>query len=359
MTNKQATTTSFDTASSFDKSSGGSAAPLRRRLMIATWLAEATVIATCAWTAFRLAGSDWGVAAPLLAVSALEATRVPLSSYATRLKPLARVAAFAALAGIGVLTAEVMSLGFEIMIAGRVAGVTEARSELDKARGTVAARQDKIAQLTAEANAARASLAALASAKPDMVQIRSQTCSSKRGSYDCTPRSAAQTNQAAIAGYNARLTLAQDAATRAQDRLAAVPEGKDAQDSLRDSEARYRGAIAASPMTRLAAELFGVEPENLSDASFERFKGWVAVSLGAATAFTTALLAFLAHTQTRDPAAESRLARALRAMLAARRKTLRRLKETVRVETKERVRFVYVPTDPATGRVLDPDMPRG
>jgi hypothetical protein len=40
-------------------------------------------------------------------------------------------------------------------------------------------------------------------------------------------------------------------------------------------------------------------------------------------------------------------------MIAARRKTLRRFRE--RIEYRDRVRFIYVPCDPATGKVLDPD----
>jgi hypothetical protein len=45
----------------------------------------------------------------------------------------------------------------------------------------------------------------------------------------------------------------------------------------------------------------------------------------------------------------------LPASLAARRKTLRRIRETVRVEYRDRVKLVYVPCDPKTGKVLDPD----
>jgi hypothetical protein len=45
-------------------------------------------------------------------------------------------------------------------------------------------------------------------------------------------------------------------------------------------------------------------------------------------------------------------------MVAARRKTIRRLQETVRTEFKDRVRFIYVPCDPKTGKVLDPDAKR-
>ena len=51
----------------------------------------------------------------------------------------------------------------------------------------------------------------------------------------------------------------------------------------------------------------------------------------------------------------SKLARALRAMAAARRKTLRRIRETIRTEYRDRTTFIHVPVDHATGRVIDPD----
>jgi hypothetical protein len=40
-------------------------------------------------------------------------------------------------------------------------------------------------------------------------------------------------------------------------------------------------------------------------------------------------------------------------MFAARRKTIRRLRETVRVEYRDR--FIHIPVDRVTGLVLDPD----
>jgi hypothetical protein len=310
--------------------------------MAATWLAEATVIGVCGWTGLRLANGDLAAAVPLLAVSALEATRLPLSSYATQLKPAARIAACLALIGIGVLTAEVASLGFEMMIASRVADVTEARAALDAARAALARVQDKTAQLTSEANAARASLATLAGEKPALVQVKSQVCVSKHGSaYDCTPANALKANTGALAAYDSRLKRAQDALSIAQDRLDDAPNTQEAERALRASESRYRAAVAASPMTRIAAEIFGVELADLSDASFERFKGWVALSLGAAVASTTALLAFLAHLPPRDPTAETKLSRALRAWIARRRK---RLIRTVDRLVERRVKeFVFVP----------------
>jgi hypothetical protein len=89
----------------------------------------------------------------------------------------------------------------------------------------------------------------------------------------------------------------------------------------------------------------------LSDTQLDRVTSVIAVSLGLAIAFATSLLAFIAHLEPRAPGRESRLARGLRAMIAARRKTIRRLRETVRTEYRDR--FIHVPTDPISGRILD------
>ena len=83
-------------------------------------------------------------------------------------------------------------------------------------------------------------------------------------------------------------------------------------------------------------------------------KHWAVIALASATALATALAAVISAIPERG-GRPGKLARAIRALVAARRKTLRRLKETIRVEYRDRVKLVYVPCDPATGKVLDPD----
>jgi hypothetical protein len=70
--------------------------------------------------------------------------------------------------------------------------------------------------------------------------------------------------------------------------------------------------------------------------------------------YGTSLLAFLAHLEPRVSGRESKLARAIRAMGAARRKTIRRL-ETIRVETCDRVIVKWIPFDPKSGLRIKPD----
>jgi hypothetical protein len=315
-------------------------ATLRRRLMIATVLAEAVIIPVCLWTAFRLAGGDLAIAAPLLAVSALEACRIPLSSYATRLKPMAKLAALAALAGIAVLTAEVMTVGFATLLDARLAPVTEAAAERDSARERLAQERAAIDRLNVEAVEARGSLADLAGHAPALAEVRSQSCRGRRGSYDCTPASALRANAATQAAYDARLKTAQETLGRAQDQLQAATGLKEAEQALEAAEARLRAATTANPMARLA--------EGLTDQQLDWVKSMVAVSLGFALAFATSLMAFIAHLEPRRDR-PGKLVLALRRMIAARRRK-------IRVEFRDRVKFVHVPVDKVTGLVLDPDM---
>jgi hypothetical protein len=321
-------------------------ATLRRRLMVATVLAEAIIIPTCAWTAFRLAGGDIGITAPLLAVSALEACRIPLSSYATRLKLKAKLTAILALAGIGVLTGEVMTVGFASLLDARLAPITEAAAERDAAREHLDAERAVLDRLGIEVVEARGSLADLSSHAPALAEVRSQTCLGRRGrSFDCTPISALRANAATQAAYDSRLKQAQETLGRAQERLRASPGVKDAEQALRASETHLRAAMAANPMARLA--------EGFTDAQLDRVKSVVAVSLGFALAFATSLMAFLAHLQPRDDR-PGKVARAARALLARWRRPIRR-DVPGPVQYRERVRVIYLPTDPVSGRVLDPD----
>jgi hypothetical protein len=318
---------------------------LRRRLLIATVLAECVIIPVTGWTALRLAGGDLAIAAPLLAVSALEACRIPLSSFATRLKPLAKLTAICALAGIGLLTGEVMAVGFSSLLAARLAPVTESASARDAARDHLAAERASLDRLTAEADSARASLVDLSAHPPALAEVRSQTCAGRHGrTYDCTPASALRANAAAQAAFDSRLRQAQEAAGDAERRVRAAPGLKDAEAALQASEARLEAAQAANPMAQLVT--------GLSDAELNRVRSLIALSLGLALAGATSLMAFLAHLEPRG-ARPSRLARSVRLWLVSRRRALHRLKaETKVVDRIVRVRE-FVPTHPDTGMPLD------
>jgi hypothetical protein len=110
---------------------------------------------------------------------------------------------------------------------------------------------------------------------------------------------------------------------------------------------------AASPMHRLAAALFRTDTANLKAEDYEWLRRTVAVSVGAILAFATLAAGLISALPERGTRSPSKLSRAIRAMVAARRKRLRRIKE--RVEFKDRIRVVHIPVDRATGLVVDPD----
>ena len=69
-------------------------------------------------------------------------------------------------------------------------------------------------------------------------------------------------------------------------------------------------------------------------------------------AFTTTLAAVISSMPERGKG--GKLSRMIRARLAAKRKTLRRINERVVTEVKQQTKLVYVPVDVATGKILDP-----
>ncbi len=122
----------------------------------------------------------------------------------------------------------------------------------------------------------------------------------------------------------------------------------------RSGRRRVADAKALNPMYRVGAAWMRTPVEDLTGEQFEVVKHWAVLALAGATALATALAAIISSLPDRS-SGPSKFSRALRAMIAARRKTIRRLKEGVRVEVKDRVKIVYVPTGPVSGRVLDSD----
>jgi len=184
-----------------------------------------------------------------------------------------------------------------------------------------------------------------------------RTCAGRRGSWNCGAAVQAEAVRANAAAQKAHADELRDASALVKDAEARLEPAPDMSASDRDvAEARRRvaDARAMNPMFRVAAAWQRTPVESLSLEQFESVKHWAVVALSVATALTTALAAIISALPERG-GKPSKLSLALRRMIAARRKTLRRLKETVRIEYRDRVRILYVPCDPATGKVLDPD----
>jgi hypothetical protein len=101
----------------------------------------------------------------------------------------------------------------------------------------------------------------------------------------------------------------------------------------------------------LTAAVFGEPVSEVTPAQFAKAKAFVTVTLAIGFATLSMVVSVIAHSPLRSEA-PSKLSRALRAFIAARRKTLRRIEPTI--EYRYRYRLIHVPVD-TLGRVLSPD----
>jgi hypothetical protein len=104
-------------------------------------------------------------------------------------------------------------------------------------------------------------------------------------------------------------------------------------------------------MYRLAASLWGVHISAVTEDQFSALKRFVILGLAGTISLLSAIASIVAHSPLRSEA-PSKLAMALRRMIAARRKRLRRVEATTVTEIRERVVYRYVPCDPVSGKAI-------
>ena len=341
-------------------------------LKIAAVGAEIAVVSTLAVSSFHIAFAgpdpDWLAGAPLLTVAALESMRLPLAFHFHRLRFMGASLAVAMLAGLSVVTGEAASLAFENLIFQRARPVAEAERDLAKAEisrdqlnSAAERRTREIAALKADVEAARRHRAEID--KPPELQAipLGRTCAGKHGaSWNCGANIQNETVRANAAAQRAHADELKNASVlvaAAEARLAGIapaPDARATDQAVADAKRKVADARTMNPMFRVAAAWQRIPVQDLTSQQFETVKHWAVLALSVATAFATALAAIISSLPERK-ARPSKLAMAIRRMIAARRKTLRRLEETVRVEVRDRVKLVYVPVDVVTGKVLDPD----
>jgi hypothetical protein len=169
-----------------------------------------------------------------------------------------------------------------------------------------------------------------------------------RGAGHLDSLEAVEANRAALAAHSAELKQA-DAAVKAAESAPAVSLER-AGAELAAAKQRLAAEKSDSVMHRAASAWFGVTPGELSDAQFQAFARVAIGALAISISTATMLAAFVSNLPQWD-GKESRLARAFRAMIAARRKTLRRIE--ARTVVVDRIVRVHVPTHPDTGMPLD------
>ena len=109
-------------------------------------------------------------------------------------------------------------------------------------------------------------------------------------------------------------------------------------------------------MHRLSAALFSIPASQVADAQFEQVKKFVVFGLAGAFALLSMIVSTIVHLQPKAPRGSGKLSRMARRWLARRRRPLIIHRDVPGpVQVREKMRVVYVPCDPATGKVLDPD----
>jgi hypothetical protein len=298
----------------------------------------------------------------------LRASGLPLAFRLPRLRPLGLACGVLMLGGLSVITGEAASLGFSNLIDQRVRPVGASEAALERARigrealtQAASRRADEIARLSADVETARKHRAELDRPIELQAAPSGRTCVGRHGaSWNCGAGVQAEAVRANAEAQRAHADELKDASAlvkAAEARLAAVEPGPDMRASdleLAEAKRQVADARAMNPMFRVAAAWQRTPVEDLTREQFEVVKHWAVIALATATALATALAAIISALPERD-GKPSKLAMALRRMIAARRKTLRRIDDQTRVEYRERVKFIYVPCDPRTGKVLDPD----
>jgi hypothetical protein len=332
----------------------------RRPLMIVLVCYEAVVISVilaAGVSISRAQGGTFAAAAPILVIGLAESLRVPTAGYAVSLGWTGRIFAAVALAAIALASAEGLAIVFESFIDNRLVNVLQAQHRVEVARQAADAEGATIADLTGQVTELVAQVAALAKSIPQPPPSSNKTCTWRGQRVTCSADSVAATTYAAsMKAYDARLADLTGRRSGLQARVDAARAKRSSAAALADAERALDDQLQLSVMHRLAASIYGVRASEVTEGQFNALKRFVVLGLACTISLLSAVVSVIAHMQPKSDK-PSKLARAVRAMVAARRKTIRRLQEKVRVEYRDRTRFIHVPVDPVSGRVLDPDVP--
>lgn len=337
-----------------------------------TFVVEGAVIGTCALAAAQIAtahGGDISACLPILTIAAMECMRVPVAMKLPHLRPLGATLGVLLLIAITPLTFEGMSLAFEQFMHQRVLAVAKAEDAMQSATQSLDDLKSQNRQRTDEIDRRKQ---ALADAEKHQVELGKQpvqlqevpdavSCKSRqRGSRICNAGSIEQVikaNSKTQQAHTDQLKVAESAVKEARQALseaAARPETdlRSEEKAFAEAKKRLDFEKGESVMHRAAAAWFGVSISSLSSEQFETFKKWAMYGLAGAAATVTMLGGFVSAAATRD-GTPSKLNRAFRGLFLARRRKLRQIVPTIKVEHRDREVFVHVPVDAATGQILD------
>ena len=322
--------------------------------------------AAVAWGLVAGAG-DIRVTAPIIvAATALELTRLPLVMRVPKLGFAAGIGALTLAASLSIVTAETLALGVDSLLTARSLSLTAAETRLaeaqvsfDAAKADGARRDEERNRLTGEVAAAQQHSEEIGR---ETVSLQNNAAVSayrgRRGWVapgSAAANAAASANARAQAEHTRRASVAEADLATARAALAALKpvDIKAEEETLVAAKRSVDRERAANPMSRIAASFHQVDTANLRAEDYQGFRRFVTLSLATLMAVGTLAAGLISALPERGERRPSKLSLALRKMIAARRKTLRRIKE--RVEFRDRVKIVHVPVDRATGLVLDPD----
>jgi hypothetical protein len=339
-----------------------------RRLWIVLVIYEALVISIVAGAGLNIAlmgGGSVAMAAPLALIACAEALRIPLSAMATRLRWGGQLLAAVALLAIAIGSAEGLVVAFEAFLENRVVDIMRANGAVERAQRAVdqitserRLNDAAIASLAGEVTELDAQAAAMARSMPAPPAASNKTCTWKGQRVSCAADGAAiVTYREALKAYDARLTSlsSQRAALQAKVDAARSKQASAgspwASDALLEAKQAYEEKASQSPVWRLTAAVFSESVSEVTPAQFARVKAFVTATLAIGFATLSMAVSIVVHAKLRSEG-DGKLARAIRAMVAATRKRLRRIEPTIEYRYRDRV--LHVPVD-TLGRVLDPD----
>jgi hypothetical protein len=289
----------------------------------------------------------------LAACIAVEAIRMPLILRAPSLGPVARCGALALAFCASTITFETLALGVEATLDARALPAVQAEERLAEAQAELGAARTTADRLAGEVEAARRHVEEISREPVALANNPAVTAYRDRKGWRApgsgSALATAQANARAQDAHSRRLATSEADLAAARSAAALGPSVADSERAVAEARKAVERARAESPLHRLTAAIY--RTDDLPAGAYATVKGAIVLSLAGALALGTLLAGWVSVAPPRG-VRSGKLTRALRATLAARRKTLRRLKVSTVTEIRDRVVYRYVPCDPVSGKMI-------
>jgi hypothetical protein len=317
---------------------------IQNRLFSILWIYEALVISVCLFAGYNIAtgqGGSVSMAAPLVLIASAEMVRIPLAGYSTRLSWPMRILSGIVMLAIALASFEGLAITFELFLTNRIHDVRTIQRTVEIAQEAVDAKRQEAQQSQAAIDSARMKVIALnAEIKdkethpPQQPNVGAGSCHNRSGrAVSCNSDIQARRDfTLALKSHLEtlkKLREQRDAGQANVDALTAniKPAGLlEAEKILKSKRQDLSDVLHQSPVYRLAASIFGVRVQDLSEEQFEIFKRVAIIGLSGSFATLSMFVSVVAHAEPRSNK-PSKLSRAIRSYLARRRKNVVRTVE--------------------------------